>query len=224
MTMTSEKDNGAGSGKIFTEMIVIRHGQTESNREGKLQGHQDARLDAEGIRQAEQLADRLTGETFGAIYCSDLIRAVVTAEIIAARCGTELQVCPELREWQLGELENITYEEGRRLYPEIMEGFKYDYADIIIPGGESKQEFYRRAVLAMETIAAAHPGDRVLVVTHGGVLQAMLKHVLGADNCWRFLPRSSNTGYNKFLRRDGVWQLCCWNDTSHLDRIGMGDL
>ncbi len=199
-----------------TEFIVVRHGQTEANRDGRMQGHFDSRLDDEGIRQAFLLAGRLQHEMFDAFYCSDLARAVDTAEIISRKCHIAAVADRAVREWHMGELENIAYDDARRAYPEIMEGFKFDAEDLIIPGGETKRQFYRRISDFMSATAERHAGGRVLVVAHGGVLQAMLKYVMGTANAWNFLPRSSNTSYNKFiLRRDG-WQLCCWNDTAHL--------
>ena len=209
--------------KKFTELIVVRHGQTDANRGGRLQGHLDSLLDEEGIKQAGLLAQRLSRDSYDALYCSDLSRAVATAEIIGAACNLTAIVVPELREWGMGELENITYEDARREYPDIMTSFKFDANEILIPGGETKGQFYQRISRIMDNITSRHPGGRVLVVAHGGVLQAMLKHVMGAHNSWKFLPRSSNTSYNKFLLRDDGWQLCCWNDTAHLSGVG-GDI
>ena len=200
----------------FTEVIAVRHGLTEANAAGVLQGHHDSRLDPLGVAQAECLARRLAGEVFDAIYCSDLSRAFDTAMIVSGRCGVKAEPVTALREWHLGLMENLSYDEARKLYPEAMEAFKYDAADIAIPDGESKREFYVRIASFMDEVADRHVGRRILLVTHGGALQAMLKHVLGDGNVWDFLPRSSNTGYNKFVRREKKWQLCCWNDTSHL--------
>ena len=203
----------------FTELIAIRHGQTDANSDGRLQGHFDSPLDPEGVRQAECLARRLQSEQFDALYCSDLIRAVTTAAIVGQACGLRPESLPELREWHMGELENRRYEDLRRTHPEIMNGFKFDAADLHIPGGETKTAFYRRIGAVMDQLAERHPGGRILVVTHGGVLQAMLKHVLGKGNSWNFLPRSANVGYNLFLRRPEGWQLGCWNDTSHVNGV-----
>lgn len=199
----------------FTEMIVVRHGETAANSMGVLQGQLDSKLSAEGVTQAEMLAERIAKEHFDAVYSSDLSRTIATAVIITGG-RLEISHAPELREWHLGELENISYEEARKRFPDVMEDFKNDAQDIIIPAGESKLNFYKRIAAFLDTLAERHPGQRLLLITHGGVLQAMLKHVLGCGNSWGFLPRSSNTGYNKFVFREGVWQLCCWNDTSHI--------
>ncbi len=211
MTLTSTSDIKRG----YTEVVVVRHGLTDANAAGVLQGHLNSELSTEGISQAEQLAPRITEENFDVVYSSDLVRTKHTARIITG--GREdINFVKELREWHLGELENITYDQARERFPDVMEDFKFDAPDIIIPNGESKKKFYDRIAAFFDGVADRHPGQRILLVTHGGVLQAMLKHVLGSENCWSFLPRSSNTGYNKFVRRDGVWQLCCWNDTSHI--------
>ncbi|MDD3117592.1 MAG: histidine phosphatase family protein [Victivallales bacterium] len=205
--------------RIFTELIAVRHGRTAANNDGRLQGHYDSPLDAEGRQQAALLARRLRAEHFDAFYSSDLIRAVDTAAIIGRSCRLHPEPMPELREWDMGELENCGYDDLRLSHPEIMTGFKFDAAELNIPGGESKRAFYRRIATVMDTLAARHPGKRILVVTHGGVLQAMLKYVLGGGNTWNFLPRSANVSYNLFLLRREGWQLGCWNDTSHVNGL-----
>ncbi len=211
MTLISSSDIERG----YTEVVVVRHGITAANAAGVLQGHLNSQLSPDGIFQAKQLAPRITTERFDVVYSSDLTRTRQTAEIITGG-RDDINFVEELREWHLGELENITYSEARERFPEVMEDFKFDAPDIIIPNGESKKKFYDRIAAFLDQVADRHSGQKILLVTHGGVLQAMLKHALGSDNCWSFLPRSSNTGYNKFVRRDGVWQLCCWNDTSHI--------
>jgi broad specificity phosphatase PhoE len=201
----------------FTEVVAVRHGLTDANLGGILQGQYDSQLDSVGIRQAELLATRLLNEQFSVIYSSDLSRARDTAGIIAELLKMPVISDPAWREWHLGDLENTSYIDTRRLYPQLMDAFKYDADDIPIPSDESKKNFYARIGAALEAVAARHPRQRILIVTHGGALQAMLKHIMGAGNAWNFLPRSSNTGYSKFVRLEKVWQLCCWNDVSHLE-------
>jgi len=209
--------SGGNSGELeFTELVAVRHGLTDANAAGVLQGQFESNLVEAGIRQAERLAGRLARESFAAIYASDLSRALATARIVAAANGAPVIPDPVWREWHLGCLENVSYGEAGERYPELIDAFRYDADDILIPDGESKRAFYDRIGAALEAVAARHVRQRVLIVTHGGVLQAMLKHVLGGGNTWKFLPRAANTGYNKFVRRDRGWQLCCWNDTSHL--------
>ena len=209
----------AGGGELeFTELVAVRHGLTDANVAGILQGQFESHLDDHGRYQAQLLAERLALERFDAIYASTLERAWDTAQIIAAYCGGNVIGDAAWCEWNLGQLENTSYVVAGERYPELIRDFKLDADDIAIPNGESKKVFYARISAALENVAARHPRQRILIVTHGGVLQAILKHVMGGGNSWRFLPRSGNAGYNKFVRRNDVWQLCCWNDTSHLEQ------
>jgi len=201
----------------FTELVAVRHGLTDANAAGILQGQYESHLDERGREQAQRLGVRLARENFSAIYASTLERAWDTARIIAGHCGAEVIGDAAWREWNLGRLENTSYAVAGELYPELIRDFKSDAEDIVIPEGESKKMFYARISRALEEVAARHHRQRVLIVTHGGVLQAILKHVMGGGNCWNFLPRSGNASYNKFVRRDNGWQLCCWNDTAHLE-------
>lgn len=204
-----------------TEFTLIRHGQTAENIEGRLQGHFDSRLDETGLAQAEAAARRLAGEHFDFLYSSDLQRARKTAEIIAAELNMDVIPVRELREWHLGELENRPCKELWEEYPEIMNCFKYESGDVPVPGGESRRQFYKRVADCLESLAEKHPGRKILLVTHGGVMRSIFRHIVGCVAQTSLLPLISNVSYSRFCKRDGLWQLCCWNDVSHLKNIGV---
>jgi probable phosphoglycerate mutase len=156
----------------MTTLLLVRHGETDWNAEGRLQGHTDRPLNDFGRRQAAALAERLAGEDIAAIYASDLARAKETAEIVGARLGLVVVVDPDLREKNWGTWEGLTSEE--RLAVEFE--------------GETTEAHRTRTLRSVERIAERHPGDRVLVVTHGGSLRRIQAAVSGValpviDNC-----------------------------------------
>jgi broad specificity phosphatase PhoE len=156
--------------------MLARHGETEWNRVGRWQGHADPPLNATGRRQAEALAEQLDGDGIAAVYSSDLQRASDTARIVAARLGLDVREEPALREIDVGSWSGLTREEVRERYPA---GFARWLAGEIGHDGETREELTTRVVRAVEAIAAAHPGEHVLVVTHGGAIRAIRRHAAG---------------------------------------------
>ena len=183
------------NGKIGmdTNFILVRHGQTAENINGLLQGHYDSVLDDTGILQARSIAERLRGEAFDAIYSSDLTRALQTAKMIAAELGMEVTAVKELREWHLGKLENRPYDELWNEFFPIMDACKHNTSkNLTVPGGESKYVFEDRIVTFLESLALQWKGKKLLVVTHGGSLRAIFRHVCGFQENGRIVPLSSN--------------------------------
>ena len=157
----------------MTTLLLVRHGETDWNAEGRLQGHTDRPLNDYGRRQAGELAERLAGEEeVDAIYASDLARARETAEIVGARLGLPVGVDPDLREKNWGTWEGLTGDE--RVHVELV--------------GESTAEHGERMLRALRRIAERHPEGRVVVVTHGGSLRRVQAALHGVaepviDNC-----------------------------------------
>ena len=153
-------------------LLLVRHGETDWNAEGRLQGHTDRPLNDYGRTQAKELADRLAGEGADAIYTSDLVRAKATAEIIGERLGLTVVVDPDLREKDWGNWEGLTGDE--RVHVEFE--------------GESTEDHRDRVTGAVRRIVARHPAQRVVVVTHGGSLRRIRTAVNGVaepviENC-----------------------------------------
>ena len=203
-----------------TEFVMLRHGQTADNVAGILQGHRNTPLDDTGRSQARMAAGRLAGTHFDAIYASDLLRAFETARIIGEAVGVTPVPTAGLREWHMGELEGHFSKELWKSHFEIMNCFLEDKGDIPVPGGESRYTFEKRVVDSLEKIADAHVGQRVIIVTHTGVLHAVFKHIIGPIGAGKFQPLCSNVAYNSAYRSaDGRWRLRCWNDVSHLTEV-----
>jgi len=200
-----------------TRLIVVRHGQTVWNSEGRFQGHLDSELTPDGIIQAQGLARRLQTHRFSALYSSDLGRAAETARIIAAATGHTLVTDARLRERNLGVFQGLRSEEIRAAYPEAHELYRGRDPDYVVPGGESLRQQVERNVACFEELAHKHSGDAVVIVTHGGVLSGFFRHVLSIPLT---APRRfdfRNCGLNVFTYREGFWTLSTWGDVSHLD-------
>ena len=158
----------------MTTLWLVRHGQTDWNLAGRSQGHADIPLNLVGLHQAQNLATKLAGETFDAIYTSDLQRARLTAETVAARLGFPVIPLPGLREINQGDWQGRYLAEVRAEFgepdPDAGEEMLHERA----PGGESVAEVAARLKLAANQIAAAHPSGKVLVVTHGLALATLV--------------------------------------------------
>ena len=200
------------------ELILVRHGETAWNREGRMQGHTDIPLSEAGIAQAQELAARLAGEAFDALWSSDLLRALGTAERVARLTGHRIAVDPRLRERNLGVLQSFTREESARVHPEVFQRYLRGEADYVIPGGESARQFFARVMGALTEIAEGLAGRRAVVVCHGGVLDALYRIAAGEGPEGPRKTTLLNASVNTFHYRDGRWTLFLWGDISHLRR------
>jgi 2,3-bisphosphoglycerate-dependent phosphoglycerate mutase len=204
---------------VTTRFIVVRHGETHWNVEARIQGQGDSELTANGIAQAEAIAQRLTSERFDLLISSDLGRALATARRIAERCARPIATDVRLRERHFGAGEGLTYDEVGRQYPDAFSRTRETDPDFAIPGGESRRAFHERVVAAFEAIAREHSGRRVAVVTHGGVLGTLYRHVNGIPVATPHKVAITNATYNALAVRDGQWTIESWDDTAHLAAV-----
>lgn len=161
------------------QLILIRHGQTDWNLEGRYQGKRDVPLNDAGLVQAAQLADQLAGQRFSAIFSSPLQRASITAEIVARRLGLPVILEPRLREIDQGDWEGRLLSDVRQEYAAIWQQQKADPTDHRAPNGESVREVAQRMAAAADEIARLHPNGRVLVVSHGLALATLFCQAQG---------------------------------------------
>lgn len=201
-----------------TRFIVVRHGETAWNAQGRIQGHLDSPLNEEGLAQALLVGERLGHEGFDRFYCSDLGRVLQTAQPIADRSGKRPVITPRLRERNLGVFQGLTSAECRRDWPKDYPRFHGRDPDHGVPGGESIREAYRRVSEFFEEIAASHVGQCVLVVTHGGVLDALYRHATGMplDRVRDFPIYNASLNWLRCAQRR--WTVDHWGDISHLTR------
>jgi probable phosphoglycerate mutase len=200
-----------------TTLIVIRHAETVWNREKRMQGTTDTPLSEVGRAQAQALGRRLAADTFGALYTSDLSRARDTARAIAQHTGHEPVMEPRLQERRFGIFEGLLADEIRSRYPGEYARFASRDPDYAVPGGESARDFARRCLGCLAEIAARHRGGRVVVVTHGLVLDALYR---AAHDLAHGEPRPVpliNASVNRFGHGETGWRMELWGDISHLD-------
>lgn len=200
----------------MVELIVVRHGETDWNRDRRLQGHVDIALNATGVEQAVRLAAALAHEPIDAIHSSDLARALATAEPVAAGLGLPVRRDAGLRERGYGVLEGSTYDEIALHRPDDAERMKRRDASHAMPGGESLAAFRERVIVAVTTIARDHAaafgdGSITLVVTHGGVLDMLYREACGlALDAPRPGGSIGNARINRLSFADGRFALRSW--------------
>ncbi len=199
--------------------MLVRHGETGWNKVRRYQGHIDIPLGEAGLAQSEAVAQALANQRWDALYSSDLLRAMQTAQAIEAATGLQPVPDARLRERHLGVLQGLTYNEFASRHPEALRQFYSDDADWIVPGGESQRQAFDRVSSACAEIAEAHAGGRVLVVTHGGCLGYMLKWVLGLPPQSRRRWSCFNCGLHTFVCNNGEWRLVNWGDVRHLSEM-----
>jgi probable phosphoglycerate mutase len=212
----------------MTEILLIRHGETEWNAIRRLQGHLDIALNAEGERQAAALGQALLDEPLDVIIASDLQRAMQTAQAIAAPRGMTVRVDPGLRERCYGGFEGVLYSEIAARFPEAYAAWQARDVDACFPPGERKgetlREFHERAISTITRLAARYPDKKIALVTHGGVLEC-------AYRAARNLELSSARDFdilNASINRvtwDGVaLHVAEWSNVNHLTSIVLDEI
>ncbi len=200
----------------MTTILLIRHGQTEYNVNGRWQGHLDVPLNETGKAQAQALAQRVAHWPVSALYSSDLQRATMTAAPLAAVWGVKPIYDAAWRERHVGVFEGRTREELQEAYPEVWANMRKGILDI--PESEDRVALQNRAVAAYQKIVAAHPDEMVAVVSHGGTLNALVSSVLGIPpDYYGRLNFHGNSGLTIIEINDRGPRLTMINDIRHLE-------
>ena len=206
-----------------TQLIIVRHGQTQWNLKLIRQGHLDSPLTEKGVAQAKALGERLARETFTALYSSDLGRALQTAQMIAEATGHKIVTDARLRERHLGIFQGLNGDEIREKYPEEYRLHRTVGPTYVIPDGESVEQQVARNVEYLKEIAEGHVGEKIVVVTHGGVLSGLFRHTFSIPFTAPRRFEFTNASLNVFNYEDGNWLLQTWGDISHLGSVGTVD-
>jgi len=201
----------------MTSLIVIRHGETDWNRQHRFQGQIDVPLNETGLLQADRLAQRLADEPIDVLLASDLLRARQTAQRLADVQQRTLHIEPLWREQGFGLLEGLDLATIGQQHAELWAQWVRHDADYALPGGaESNVSFHARVMRALQSALAAHAGARVAVVTHGGVLDMLWRQAQGLPLSGPRGCEIPNTGINR-LRWDGQrLHVERWADAEHL--------
>ncbi|MCL6451574.1 MAG: histidine phosphatase family protein [Acetobacteraceae bacterium] len=202
----------------------MRHGESAWNREGRLQGHGDVPLTEAGLRQGEMVARRLAGRGAAALYTSDLGRARDMAEKIGALAGLEPIPLLDLRELDVGRWQGLAWEEVSARWPRRLRAWVAGRPGAGPPGGETLGRLAARARRVMDGLSLRHPGETVLVVTHGGLIRVLIADMLRVSPGRRWGFRLDNGGMTVVEWGPGHRRLVCLNDTCHLAGPGEAGL
>ncbi len=187
----------------MTTLLLVRHGETDWNRDGRWQGGSDTSLNDVGREQARALADELDGN-ISTVYSSDLARARETAEIVVANIGLPVQIDPRLRERGFGSWEGLTTTEIEERFGDAhrrwvaSEGAGADDA-------ETFEDFFARVNDFLADLLRLHPGEEVLVISHGGSIRVIHALSTGVDYVrdHRLIPGVPNCSVARYVARDG---------------------
>jgi 2,3-bisphosphoglycerate-dependent phosphoglycerate mutase len=206
-----------------TRVLLVRHGESRGNAERRFGGHTATPLSELGHRQAEATARALAAEGVTAIYSSDLLRAVQTAEPLARLTGLEIATTGALRERSVGLMEGLTFEEAAAAHPEEYAALLRRDFEHVLAGGESYRQLLDRAAAGLDRAVEQHRGGTVALFSHTGTICILALHLMGALDAPHLKPvwlSSSNCGITRFeLRSDGFVRVSALNDTRHLTGV-----
>jgi 2,3-bisphosphoglycerate-dependent phosphoglycerate mutase len=207
-------------------LVLIRHGESTANAEGRLQGRADFPLSDRGRREAACLAERLPPFELSALYSSPLSRARETAEIVSAGVGLSVVEQDDLAEYDFGPLGGLTREQIREQYPDFVRAQAEGRRGEGVPGLEPYEDFAARVARVMDEIIASHVDGRVAVVTHGGVLGIFTRIALGLPFERPGMVVFGNCSITQFEVGEtrpgrGRFQLVTLNDLCHLGDVSL---
>ena len=198
---------------------LVRHGETEWNRNGRIQGYSDIPLNDRGRRQAKMLAKRLGGCSFSAVYASDLSRATRTARAIVGHSEAPIETGLDLREFSYGEWEGLTLDEVETRYPAALaERTSRGNNTFAAPGGEDTGQVLERVRRFYAKVEKRHdPDENVLIVAHGGSIRALLVCLMGLSDDLFWSTQVDCGSLSVISNQQNGRVLKLWNDTGHLN-------
>lgn len=201
----------------MTELILIRHGETDWNRELRFQGQLDVPLNATGLEQARRVAERLAQESMQLLVSSDLQRALQTAQAVASRVQAPAPLLDAaLREQHFGIVEGLQVADIKTRYADAWAQWVRFEADFAFQGGESTRAFHARVLAAVQALARQYAGQTLAVVTHGGVLDMVYRSARGLSLSGPRVSEIPNAGLNRVRVRGEAIEIVDWADTRHL--------
>ncbi|TPW76240.1 histidine phosphatase family protein [Schumannella soli] len=193
----------------MTELFLVRHGETDWNLARRIQGRTDIPLNDTGRAQAKAAGELLARRSWDGVYASPLSRATETGAIIAAELGLAAPApVPGVVEREYGEAEGLTWEQIEQKFPEGAE----------VPGRETREQVAERVVGALCELAAAHPGERLIVVSHGGAIRSVLQHAEPDTQH----PMITNGSVHSFRVTDDGLELIAFDDPIGAESVGDG--
>jgi broad specificity phosphatase PhoE len=202
---------------MYTDLYLIRHGQTATNQARLIQGWDSEPLNARGRYQAERAGERLAHAGLAALYASPLRRAAETAEIIGHAVGLDVTIVAGLREMNTGKASGLHGAQFMVRHPRLWWAWLRDDARLAFPEGDTLALFYDQAARAIGELVARHGGQAIAVVSHGGAIAGYLSILLQGRGSNRIALRLRNTAICHLRWQDDAPpQLLAFNDTTHL--------
>jgi broad specificity phosphatase PhoE len=201
---------------MITTLLLIRHGQTDSNTNGHYMGWSQEDLNQKGQAQVQLLSKRLADTAIDAIYTSPLKRARATAEAVAKPHNIDPIETHDLIEINLGDWQGLHASEIAKKWPDMWQQSRIDPSVLSWPNGESFAQAVHRSVYAFQSIVEANQGKPVAIVTHDIIVRIMAMHVLGVNYSTYRRMEIGNASFSKIIATDNKYQLVTLNDTSHL--------
>lgn len=201
----------------MTRIILVRHGETEWNKQGRYQGQIDTELSEEGYRQTELVAEALKDTKIDVFYGSPLKRSYLTAQMIAKYHGQpKVNIEPRFTEINHGEWEGLLSTEVDNKYADMVQDWKDQPHTVHMPGGEHLDQVQQRSLAALNDIVNKHPDQTVLIAAHDAINKVIVCGVLeiGLQNFWKV--KQDNTGISILEFYDNTMRICALNDTCHL--------
>ncbi len=205
----------------MTKLLLIRHGESEANRERYFAGQLDAALLEQGILQAEKTAEYIAQNySIAAVYASDLQRARITGEITAKKCSVPVFCDERLREIYAGAWQGLSFEALAKEYQNEYAVWLTDIGNCRTTGGESIAELAKRVQTALSEIAKKHPNETIAIATHATPIRAMecLWKGFSLDNM-KNIPWVSNASVTEVCYQNGSWEIIKIGEDSHLAKM-----
>lgn len=206
----------------MVDIWLVRHGETDWNRELRFQGHLDAPLNALGLQQAQRLGLHWAGLAPRALVASDLLRTRQTAQPVSTHWQCEVEPDALWREQSFGVIEGLTLAQVQEQYPEVVKGWQSRDPDFAPPGGESRRQFHARVMQAVQALVERCAQDgwaSPVVVSHGGVLDMVYRSATGQALAGPRVCEIPNAGLN-LVRTDGQrFEILSWALTDHLQGL-----
>jgi broad specificity phosphatase PhoE len=200
----------------MSRLLLIRHGETDSQSSFRYWGKTDVGLGPVGLRQAEQLRDRLAMEKIDFVYSSNLRRTLTTARTIASIHNLQVIGCPELREIDFGQVEGLNFQEVQAKFPEVARMWITHDPGMVYPGGESLAQLERRLTEFRSRLAGHTQNQTLLIVAHSGVLRTFICQLLDLDLKYRWNLRVDLASLSIVETYPEFAILSLLNDISHL--------
>jgi len=200
----------------MTELILVRHGETDWNRELRFQGQIDVPLNETGFEQARRVAGRLADESVQCLFSSDLLRTRQTAHPPSLRLGLEPVTDPALREQAFGIVDGMRSDDIEKQFPQEWERWLRFDGDFAFAGGESTRLFHARVMGALQRLGSTRTGQRIVVVTHGGVLDMVYRSAMGLPLSGPRQGAIPNGGISRVRLRGDAVEIVSWAETAHL--------